>query len=171
MKVQNMPRADFVMSIFLFVFGSAVTVLSLMMPRLESQKVSPYSVPGLVPGFLGVVIALLGLTMFVRSVRAGGYSLGIGKRAISEFLNGIETRRILLTIFLGAAYALGLLGRIHFMLATGIFTFAFVLVFEYKFKESVSTQWKTLFFGAILACVTSVSVYAVFAYLFLVNLP
>ena len=171
MKEQNMRRADFVMSSFLLAFGVAVLLLSLGMPRFEDRKINPYSVPGIVPGFLGAVIALLGIILFVRSVRQGGFRLGLSAAALRDFFLTEETRRILLTIVLGVAYALGLLGRTHFMIATGIFVFAFVMVFEYKKKERLRAQWKTVLSGAILACVTSASVYAVFAYLFLVNLP
>lgn len=171
MKDQTMRRADFVMSLFLLAFGAAVLVLSLLMPRFENRNINPYSVPGIVPGFLGAVLCLLGFILFFRSARSGGFRIGITKTAFAGFLGLEETRRILLTILLGVAYALGLLGRVHFMLATGIFVFAFVIVFEYKMKESFGSQWKTVLFGALLACITSAVVYAVFAYLFLVNLP
>ncbi|OHE59102.1 MAG: hypothetical protein A2Z99_00505 [Treponema sp. GWB1_62_6] len=171
MKEQNMRRADFVMSSFLIAFGVAVLILSLAMPRFQHLKINPYSVPGIVPGFLGAVIAFLGVVLFIRSVRQGGFRLALNSRALRDFLLTEETRRISLTIVLGVAYALGLLGRVHFMIATGIFVFAFVMVFEYKRKEGFRAQWKTVLWGAILACVTSVSVYSVFAYLFLVNLP
>jgi putative tricarboxylic transport membrane protein len=171
MKEQNMPRADFVMSLFLLAFGIAATVLSAMMPRMESQHINPYSVPGLVPGFLGIVIVLLGSVMLIRSISRGGFRLGLAGSAFQRFFAEQETRRILLTIVLGAGYGLILLGRMHFILSTGIFVFAFVFLFEIKKGESLIAQWKTVFWGAILAIVTSVSVYAVFTYLFLVNLP
>lgn len=171
MKELNMKRADFVMSLLLLCFGIAVTALSLRMPRFETLNINPYSVPGIVPGFLGVVLALLGAVMLVRSVRAGGFRLGIDGKAIGAFFSMVETRRITLTVALGTAYAMGLLGRVHFTIATGIFVFAFILVFELKRGETFRAQWKTLFFGAVLACATSAAVYAVFAYLFLVNLP
>jgi hypothetical protein len=171
MKEQNMPRADFVMSLFLIVFGTAATALSAMMPRFEDRHVNPYSVPGLVPGFLGAVIALLGAAMLVRSIRQRGYKLGLNGSAFAGFFRSLETKRILLTIALGVAYGLGLLGRMHFLLATAIFVFAFVLAFELKKGESLLSQRKILLWGAVLACATSGAVFGVFRYLFLVNLP
>ena len=40
------------------------------MDRLESQGADPWSVPGLVPGIIGVVITLLGLALLLRSLRS-----------------------------------------------------------------------------------------------------
>lgn len=171
MKEQNMSRADFVMSLFLLAFGTAVTILSSVMPRFEDRNVNPYSVPGLVPGILGVILALLGASMCLRSVRRGGGRLGLTGAAVANFFAAQETRRILLTIGLGVVYGLGLLGRAHFMIATALFVFAFVWLFEFRRGVGIGAQRKTLFFGLILACATSASVYVVFTRLFLVNLP
>ena len=42
------------------VFGIAVLALSWRMDRLEAQHINPYTVPGLLPGLLGIVMVLLG---------------------------------------------------------------------------------------------------------------
>jgi putative tricarboxylic transport membrane protein len=141
------------------------------MPRFEDRNINPYSVPGIVPGFLGIVIAILGFSMLLRSLWQGGFRLNINGSAVSDFFGSRETRRILGTIGLCVVYALGLLGRVHFVLGTFVFVYAFVLLFELKRSVSAAAQWKTLLFGGILALATSASVYAVFTYLFLVNLP
>ena len=53
-------------------FGFAVLVLSLRMDRLEAQNINPYTIPGLLPGLLGIVMLGLGILLGVRSWRRGG---------------------------------------------------------------------------------------------------
>ncbi len=53
-------------------FGIAVLALSWRMDRLEAQHINPYTVPGLLPGLLGVVMILLGVLLALRSWRRGG---------------------------------------------------------------------------------------------------
>ncbi|MGZ5216544.1 MAG: hypothetical protein ACXWKD_10145, partial [Caldimonas sp.] len=53
------------------VFGGAVLIGSLRMDRLEAQHINPYTVPGLLPALLGIVMVLLGVLLVVRSWRRG----------------------------------------------------------------------------------------------------
>ncbi|MFD1381279.1 hypothetical protein [Fodinicurvata halophila] len=75
MKPGLLTRLDFVFSIILTAFGVAVLVESLRMTRMEGVDVNPYSLPGIVPGFLGALLALCGIILFVRSVAAGAGGL------------------------------------------------------------------------------------------------
>src|SRR5664279_6598740 len=61
------------------VFGIAVLVLSWRMDRLEAQHINPYTVPGLLPGLLGLVMLLLGTLLALRSWGRGA-RLGGGQR-------------------------------------------------------------------------------------------
>ena len=171
MKESNMARADFVTSIFLTPFGLFILIVSLNMPRFEEQNVTPYSVPGILPAFLGAIITFLGLVLFIRSIRQRGYKLGIGKRAVIGFFRDQSSRRIFLTLIISLLYGLVFLGRIPFYLATGLFVFAFVLIFEYQFKESFASQRKKVLIALIMSILVSGIVTAVFRYVFLVNLP
>ncbi len=171
MKESNMARADFVTSIFLVAFGLAVLGMSLRMPSFAARGTSPYSSPGLVPGVLGAIIALCGLVLLTRSIRRKGYFLGITRGSVKSFFTSVETVRLLTTIVASVAYALVLLGRIPYPLATGLYVLVFVLVFEYKLKEPLARQWKTVILAVVLAVLAAVLVTAVFQYLFLVELP
>lgn len=171
MKESNKVRADFVSSIILIAFGVAVLMLSLQMPTYAARGASPYSAPGLVPGFLGAMMVLFGVILFVRSTLKQGYKLGINRQSLKEFFTSVQTVRLWVTIVLSVAYALVLLGRIAYPLATGIYVLAFVLVFEYELKKPLLKQWKTFLFAVILAVLTAVLVTVVFQYLFLVALP
>ena len=76
MKPTAMIKADFITSVVLIAFSIAYMVESYRMPRLEAQNINPWSAPGVVPGFLGLILLVLGLVLFVRSVFKGGHRLG-----------------------------------------------------------------------------------------------
>jgi hypothetical protein len=89
------------------VFGVAVLALSLRMDRLEAQHINPYTVPGLLPGLLGIVTILLGALMALRSWRRGGRFVGGPRLAMS----GVALRRLALVVGLIVAYTVVLLGH------------------------------------------------------------
>jgi putative tricarboxylic transport membrane protein len=171
MEERNMPKADFFTSMFFIAFGILVLVMSLQMPRLQEFGVNRFSVPGIVPGFLGAVIAFLGLVLLIRSIARKGYRLGINASTIEGFFKAETTRRLLITIGVSVVYAIGLLDRIPYPLATAIYIFSFIVIFEYRLREPLAAQWKTLLFAAAIAVLISGAVTVVFRYLFLVTLP
>ncbi len=169
MDERSMPKADFYTSIVLTAFGAAVLVMCLQMPTMTETSHNPYAAPGIVPGLLGAVIALLGGFMFIRSLRQGGAG-GISKGTVSGFLRDDTTLRMGKTIVLGVGYGF-LLGHVPFVLLTALYVLIFVLFFEYDPKKNLRSQARKVAAAALLAVATAVSVYAVFFYLFLVNLP
>src|SRR4051812_48708210 len=54
------PRADLKDAVAWMAFGIAVLVGSITMDRLEKQNINPVTVPGLLPGLLGIAMILLG---------------------------------------------------------------------------------------------------------------
>jgi len=171
MKESNMARADFVTSIVLVAFGIAVLIMSLHMPTYAARGVNPYSAPGIVPGFLGAIIALFGLILFLRSIRRKGYALGINGRTIRVFFTSQHTVRLVTTIVISVLYAMVLLGRVPYAIATGVYVLVFVVLFEYQWKTPLRSQWKVILFALIVAVGTAALVTVVFQYLFLVSLP
>lgn len=171
MKESNMPKADFIVSILLTIFGIWVFVQSVRMPRFEAIGADPYSVPGIVPGLLGIVIAILGSALFYRSILRKGYQLGLSWKKVSVFLADESSRNILWTILLSIFYSFFMLGRIPFELATGIFFCAFVMVFTYKIREGFVSQRRTVLFVLIMGAVVSGAVTFIFRNIFYVGLP
>ena len=171
MKEQNMPKADFVTAIVLIVFGVAIVVLSIRMPHMEELGANPYSVPGIVPGFLGAIITFLSCILLGRSIRQHGHHLQLTRANVVVFCKDPSSRRIALTILLGTIYGIGLLGRIPYVLATVLYVFVFVTLFEYDYTQPFHAQRKTVFWALIQAVLVAGIVAAVFRYLFLVDLP
>ena len=78
-SARSPPRADLRDALGWIVFGVAVLIGSLTMDRLEQQHINPYTVPGLLPGLLGIAMILLGGLLALRSWRRG--ALRAGRRA------------------------------------------------------------------------------------------
>ena len=171
MEERNMPRADFITSIGLIAFGIAVLVLSIQMPRFEEQGVNRFSVPGIVPGFLGAIVAVLGLVLFIRSIIRKGYKLGLDGSAVRRFFTAEMTKRFAVTILVSVAYGWGMIGRINYEIATAIYIFAFIVIFDVKWKQGIKTQWKKILIALIIAILVGGIVGTTFRRLFLVNLP
>ncbi len=192
-----MPRSDLPASLILILFGAVVIFESWRMPRFESIGGTIYSAPGLVPGILGAVIALLGGVMLMRYLVNRGKQVAEEKpvpvseatldelvpepddRVASEDLmvtvgSGLEkpsNSRMLWTLGLGVVFAAGMVGRMPFWLATFLFVFAFIIVFErHNYRDRKSTL-VGLFMAAGIAGITSFAVPFVFERVFLVNLP
>jgi hypothetical protein len=162
-------RADFVGGIAWIAFGIAIVGGAWTMDRLERFGATLYTAPGLVPGVIGAAIALLGLVLVIRSVR-GGAIAGFaapwsptpeGRSALMR--SGIATALSLL-------YALGMIGRIPFPIATALFVFAFLMVFDVS-DRAPSRLAKRAAIAAITAIATSAVVSLVFERIFLVRLP
>jgi len=66
-----LPRSDLKDAVGWIAFGIAVLVGSITMDRLEQQHINPVTVPGLLPGLLGIAMILLGGVLGVRSLRRG----------------------------------------------------------------------------------------------------
>jgi len=165
-----MDRADFVFSIVLTAFGVGVIVESLRLPRLENLDVNPYTVPGIVPGILGIALTLCGLALLVRSTARGGWRVGIGGTLAAGPRRAPPFRRVAVTLVLTFAYALLLFGNMPFWLATALFVFAFVVATERMMPDRRAT-WRSIAGAAVLAIVCGVAVGFVFEELFYVRLP
>lgn len=157
-------RGDLWFSLLLSVLSLVVVIESWRMPRLEDLGVHPMSVPGLTPGLIGLVLLLLGLLLLLRSLRERRATASPVPAAPAVAGNG---GRALLAVALCLGYALGLLGRLPFGWATGVFVFAFVAAFGFERAR----PWRTLGGAAAMAVFTAIAVTLLFEQLFLVRLP
>jgi hypothetical protein len=162
-------RADLLTGLVLTLLGLLVVYWSWTMPRLENRGVPPMTVPGLVPGVLGAVLAGLGALLVLRSRPALGD--GSAWRRFAAALVGAEARRAMTVMALALGYALGLVGLVPFWLATALFVLAFVLVFEVWLTDTPRPLMRSLATGALQAAIVGAVVVAIFERGFLVRLP
>lgn len=174
---KRMPKADFITSIILMAFSAFVIFESLRMPRLEHRNINPFSIPGLVPAVLGVIMGILSIVLFIRSLRHRGYVLQTRKQATdsegtsTSWFMKPETIRVLLTVGFCLLYAIILIGWVWYPVATFLFTFVFIVLFEYDRSKLAKQQVKMFVIATVEALLTATAVSVVFRYLFLIRLP
>jgi len=151
--------------------GAAILIGSLRMDRLEAQHINPYTVPGLLPGLLGLAMLLLGCVLALRSWRRG--ALSQPAEATTE-LQREERRRYWVVIALCLGYCVVLVGHgIPFWLASSIYVTGSILVLkrlsrdEQERRLGVMAWTKALVIGVGASVVTQL----VFQELFLVRMP
>jgi len=166
-----MVRADFLTGVVLILFSLYVILESWRMPRMEHLGAHPLSVPGVVPAFLAVILIIAGAVLVIRSVRAGGHRLQLSADKVREVLGKAGNQRLLITLALTVGYAGFLVGRIPYELATGLFIFAFIVIFEWERGRAATKYVRLVVAAAILAVVTTGLVSLAFERLFLVTLP
>lgn len=171
MKQENMPKADFVVSILLMCFGVWIVIHSFQMPRFKELGADPLSVPGIVPGILGTVIFILSLVVFIRSLARKGYRLGLNRQTLNNFLRESSLNRMLLTMLICIVYGIFMVGRLNYYLATFIFVLTFLILFQFRNLEDATGRGRLFALAVLQALLTAGIVGAVFRYLFLVDLP
>ena len=176
MNQRSLIRADFITAVVLITLGLATLYGSWTMDRLEIRRIHPASVPGLVPGGLGLAIAVCGALLLIRSVRSGGHRPLSGDGSFTRWLHSIEAQRLALAAVLCLVYPLVLVGWLPFWLATGLFVFAFIVAFEWSPQDgeaapSSARRRAVLLWAAVQAVLVAAIVSIVFQELFLVRLP
>ena len=164
------PRADLRQSIGWIVFGAVVIVLSWRMDRLERQDINPYTVPGLLPGCLGIAVVLFGALMLWRSWRR------LREHAAPAPMRGalqrVEARRIAIVLVLCIGYAAGLMGHgLPFWLATSVFVATAIGVLQFSERKAKAQLMRGAVFALILGLATGAATTFLFQDLFLVRLP
>ena len=164
----GMIKADLLAGLFFIVLGAAILYGAWTMDRLEVRRIHPLTAPGLVPGLLSLALSVCGLVLAFRSVRAGAEG---GWKSLSEAVFSRAAGRAGLVAGLALVYTLGLVGTLPFWAATGLFVFAFILIFECWLAEPRRPLLKSLPWALGLAIATAIAVTLVFERAFLVRLP
>ena len=162
-------RADLFGGFAWMAFGIAIVAGSLVMDRLEQFGATFYTAPGLVPGVLGATITVLGLLLVIRSLKTGAVAGLASPWAMTAQGRSSLTRASVATA-LSLVYTLGLVGRVSFPVATALFVFAFIMVFDVS-ASAPSRIARRATIAAITAVATSAVVTLVFERIFLVRLP
>lgn len=149
------------------VFGGLILVESLRMERFTQMAPTIYTMPGFMPGLIGVVLMLLGAVLILRGVSRRRGEVAVPAAQGGEPGEGLFNRRTVYTLALCLVYAVVLIGRVHFIFATSAFVAAFVWLFT---PADVSPR-KRIIAALITGIATAVSVDLIFEDIFLVRLP
>lgn len=162
------PHIDVRIAVFFMALGCAIVGLSLQMPTGLDQKGAIYTAPGLVPGLYGLIIAGLSIWLGVRAMgrmRRGeaGVPLAAGDAASNWRLTGAA--------LLCVVYAVGLIGRLPFWMATAAFVALFIALFEWEPGLTARERLRPIATALAQGLITGLLVTLVFEKIFYVRLP
>src|SRR5450631_2903845 len=89
------PRSDFIAALLWIAFGIIVAIASWRMDRLENQDINPYTVPGLLPGLLGIALIFFGVLLLLRAWRQGALDAKV-PRGVP--MSAAERKRLLIVL-------------------------------------------------------------------------
>ena len=165
------PRADLKDAIGWMAFGIAVLVGSITMDRLEKQNINPVTVPGLLPGLLGIAMILLGGVLAVRSLRRGALTQPLPPASAED---REARKRVWIAIALCCGYGIVLVGHgIPFWIASAIYVTVSILVFRRLSRDPAerSLDARAWLQALLIGVLSSVMTWLTFEKLFLVRLP
>ena len=153
-------RADRIFGWGWAALGLLIAAESWRMDRLEAQQINPWTVPGLVPGLLGLVMTGFGLVLALRR----------GAEAPTDG-DGAEGWRIALALALCLGFGAGLVGHVPFWLGAALFVFLAILLFEWHDRRREGTLARGVLQAALVAFGSSAAISFLFQEVFLVRLP
>jgi hypothetical protein len=162
-------RSDFLSALGWMALGIAILIGSVTMDRLEKQGINPYTIPGLLPGLLGIAMTILGALLAARSWRPRLLASS-GKGPV----NRAQQKRVLLVLGLCLTFGVVLVGHgLPFWLAAAIFVTAAILCLQYKLRKTTGQELTVRGFvsAAAIGLGAGVVITIVFQEIFLVRLP
>jgi hypothetical protein len=163
-------RSDFLSAIGWMGLGIAILIGSVMMDRLEKQGINPYTIPGLLPGLLGIAMTILGALLAARSWRPRLFA----SAATHAPANRAARQRLLLVLGLCLTFGVVLVGHgLPFWLAAAIFVTASILGLQHQQRKSTGQKLnaRALIKVAAIGLGAGVVITIVFQEIFLVRLP
>jgi hypothetical protein len=164
-------RTDFLSAIAWMGLGIAILTGSVMMDRLQDQDINPYTIPGLLPGLLGIVMTILGALLALRSWRPG---ILTSTPATDQSMDRADYKRLLLVLGLCLVFGVALIGHgLPFWLAGAIFVTASILSLQYQQRKSTGQGMsvRSVATAAAIGVGAGLAITIVFQDIFLVRLP
>ena len=174
MKLANHLSADRIGGLVWAIFGAAVVYGSWAMDRLDSLKIPPATVPGLVPGLLGAGLIVFGFILAIRPVgqvvETQSFVAEMPKAGAAA--GDFAWKRLFLSWAICMTYGGLLLGRgLHYWVLTACFLLLHLLVLDETDRVPAHPDTRRVITAAILAPAIATIVTLVFQYVFLVRLP
>lgn len=159
-QTQKTTTSDLIMGILMLVFGIYLIFASLNMKVYSTFL----DAPGFFPLILGIIFILFSLVMLVGALRGGSIEDAkktFHKERLAALFLSSQAKRVFILSFFMVVYIYGLIGRVHFAIATVIYLFA-------TFWYLKST---TLLKSIIISVLSALIISAVFQYAFRIPLP
>jgi len=160
-KKERNAAKDFVSGLLLVLFGIFILFDAMNMKVYNTFL----DAPGFFPAIVGGVITVLGAILAFIGYRLGGVAQlkeVLNGDFLKEFITSDGTVRVLILIAMMVVYIWGLLGRMHFIIATSIY-----LVANFLYLKAAKQWWISI----IIAVITSVIVYYAFKLGFGISMP
>ena len=163
------PRSDFIAALIWIAFGIAVAIGSWRMDRLEKQDVNPYTVPGLLPGLLGIAVIFFGALLLLRAWRQGALDADTPR---TPPMSAAERKRLLIVLGLCLTFGVGLVGHgLPFWLAAAIFVSATISILQYPQRRAANQVARGIATAIAIGLGAGLAITLVFQEFFLVRLP
>ena len=164
------PRRDLQGGVVWTAFGCLIAMLSWQMDRMTQQGATLHTAPGLWPGIVGTVLAVLGGVLVLRSWRR---AQNIGWDATPpDDTDYAPVSSFVLAAVMFFVYALLLVGHgLPFWLGTALFVTVFVFAFQYAQRKAQGRAVRGIVVALACGVLTSLAVTYVFEHLFYVRLP
>jgi hypothetical protein len=167
------PRADLRGAFVWIAVGAVIVFESWRMDRMTQQGAEVFTAPGLWPGIVGLLIALLGGVLAWRSARRAARAGW--EAAQADDASYAPPSRFALAAAMFFAYALLLVGHgLPFWLGTALFVTTYVFVFRRADRLAGQRSGSTrgdLVLALVCGIATAAIVSVVFEKLFFVRLP
>ena len=164
-------RSDFLSAIGWMGLGIAILIGSVTMDRLEKQGINPYTIPGLLPGLLGIAMTILGALLAARSWRPRLLSTAAMRDAS---VKRAEHKRLLLVLGLCLTFGVVLVGHgLPFWLAAALFVTTAIVSLQHQQGKSTGQALNARAFAraAAVGLGAGIAITIVFQEIFLVRLP
>lgn len=160
-KKERNAAKDFVSGIVLVIFGAFILFDAMNMKIYNTFL----DAPGFFPAIVGGVIIVLGAILAFIGYKLGGFAElkeVCNGEFLKQFITGEGTVRVLILIAMMVIYIWGLLGRMHFIIATSIY-----LVANFLYLKAMKQWWISI----IIAVAMSAIVYYAFQLGFGITMP
>jgi len=163
------PRSDFVAALIWITFGIVVAIASWRMDRLQNQDVNPYTVPGLLPGLLGIALTFFGLLLLLRAWRQGALDPNVPR---ATPMSAAERRHLLIVLGLCLTFGIVLVGHgLPFWLAAAIFVSVTISILQYPQRRASGELTRGIAMAIAIGLGAGLAITLVFQEFFLVRLP
>ncbi len=159
-ETKRIAAADLVMGVLLVIFGGYLIESSLKMKVYRTFL----DAPGFFPLLLGCIFIILGGMMTFTAIKRRGFhhlKRTFSGETFGALFRNAKFKRVMVLTGLMVVYIFGLIGRIHFTIATVIYLFL-----TFLFLKSTSIIKIT-----IISVVTSLAISSLFTRVFHIPLP